>query len=102
VQAPVVATNVLAFLKHQAPVSEYEGYGACPLTVENGRIVLAEFRYGGKLAPTLPKWLLNGQKPTRLAWWLKKYVMPLMYWDGMLKGRELMVAPKPLNVKKGD
>ncbi|MBS1097114.1 TIGR01244 family phosphatase [Gluconobacter sphaericus] len=100
VQAPVVATNVLAFLKHQAPVSEYEGYGACPLTVENGRIVLAEFRYGGKLAPTMPKWLLNGQKPTRLAWWLKKYVMPLMYWDGMLKGRELMVAPKPLNAKK--
>ncbi|MBS1053374.1 bifunctional protein tyrosine phosphatase family protein/NAD(P)/FAD-dependent oxidoreductase [Gluconobacter kondonii] len=101
VQAPVVATNVLAFLKHQGPVSEYEGYGACPLTVENGRIVLAEFSYGGKLAPTLPKWLLNGQKPTRLAWWLKKYIMPLMYWDGMLKGRELMVAPKPLNAKKG-
>ncbi|MBS1066132.1 TIGR01244 family phosphatase [Gluconobacter kondonii] len=101
VQAPVVATNVLAFLKHQGPVSEYEGYGACPLTVENGRIVLAEFSYGGKLTPTLPKWLLNGQKPTRLAWWLKKYVMPLMYWDGMLKGRELMVAPKPLNAKKG-
>ncbi|KXV46876.1 beta-lactamase [Gluconobacter albidus] len=101
VQAPVVATNVLAFLKHQGPVSEYEGYGACPLTVENGRIVLAEFSYGGKLAPTMPKWLLNGQKPTRLAWWLKKYVMPLMYWDGMLKGRELMVAPKPLTAKKG-
>ncbi len=101
VQAPVVATNVLAFLKHQAPVSEYDGYGACPLTVENGRIVLAEFRYGGKLAPTLPKWLLNGQTATRLAWWLKKYIMPLMYWDGMLKGRELMVAPKPLNSKKG-
>ena len=101
VQAPVVATNVLAFLKHQGPVSEYEGYGACPLTVENGRIVLAEFSYGGKLTPTLPKWLLNGQKPTRLAWWLKKYIMPLMYWDGMLKGRELMVAPKPLNAKKG-
>ena len=100
VQAPVVATNVLALLKHKSPVSGYEGYGACPLTVENGKIVLAEFAYGGKLAPTLPKWLLDGQKPTRLAWWLKKYVMPALYWKGMLKGHELFVAPKPLKSSK--
>ncbi|EHH68853.1 bifunctional protein tyrosine phosphatase family protein/NAD(P)/FAD-dependent oxidoreductase [Gluconobacter morbifer] len=96
VQAPVVATNVLAVLRHQGLVSSYDGYGACPLTVENGRIVLAEFSYDGKLAPTLPTWLLNGRRPTRLAWWLKKYVMPVLYWDGMLKGHELMVAPRPL------
>ena len=100
VQAPVVATNVLAFLKRKDPVSGYDGYGACPLTVENGKIVLAEFSYGGKLAPTMPKWLLNGQKATRLAWWLKKYVMPALYWKGMLKGHELFVAPKPLKSGK--
>ncbi|MBM3097937.1 TIGR01244 family phosphatase [Gluconobacter cerinus] len=100
VQAPVVATNVLAFLERKTPVSGYDGYGACPLTVENGKIVLAEFAYGGKLAPTLPKWLLNGQKATRLAWWLKKYVMPALYWKGMLKGHELFVAPKSLKSGK--
>lgn len=100
VQAPVVATNVLAFLKRKDPVSGYDGYGACPLTVENGKIVLAEFSYGGKLAPTMPRWLLNGQKATRLAWWLKKYVMPALYWKGMLKGHELFVAPKSLKSGK--
>ncbi|GBQ10165.1 NAD(P)/FAD-dependent oxidoreductase [Komagataeibacter rhaeticus] len=93
VQAPVVAVNVLATLDHKPMAADYDGYGACPLTVERGRIVLAEFGYGGKLEPTLPTWLLDGRKPTHLAWFLKEWVMPVLYWDGMLKGRELMVAP---------
>ncbi|ATU71708.1 Sulfide:quinone oxidoreductase [Gluconacetobacter sp. SXCC-1] len=93
VQAPVVAVNVLAALDHKPMAADYDGYGACPLTVERGRIVLAEFGYGGKLEPTLPTWLLDGRKPTHLAWFLKEWVMPVLYWDGMLKGRELMVAP---------
>jgi len=79
----------------------YDGYGACPLTVERGKIVLAEFRYGGKLAPTLPAWLLQGTQPTWLAWFLKKVVMPKLYWDGMLKGKETMVAPVKLKDLKG-
>jgi hypothetical protein len=32
--------------------AQYDGYGSCPLTVERGKIVLAEFAYGGKLAPS--------------------------------------------------
>ncbi len=30
----------------------YDGYGSCPLTVERGKIVLAEFGYGGKRLPS--------------------------------------------------
>lgn len=93
-QAPVVAVNVLAALDGKAPVAIYDGYGACPLTVERGRIVLAEFAYGGKLEPSLPLWLLRGTEPTRLAWFLKEKVMPPLYWHGMLRGHELMVAPQ--------
>ncbi|GBQ22306.1 TIGR01244 family sulfur transferase [Gluconacetobacter sacchari] len=93
-QAPVVAVNVLATLDGKAPVATYDGYGACPLTVERGRIVLAEFGYGGKLEPTLPPWLLRGTQPTRLAWFLKERVMPPLYWHAMLRGHELMVAPR--------
>ncbi|MBB2168313.1 TIGR01244 family phosphatase [Gluconacetobacter aggeris] len=93
-QAPVVAVNVLAALDGKAPVAAYDGYGACPLTVERGRIVLAEFGYGGKLEPTLPLWLLRGTQPTRLAWFLKEKIMPLLYWRGMLRGHELMAAPQ--------
>lgn len=93
-QAPIVAVNVLQYLKGSDRFAHYDGYGSCPLTVERGKIVLAEFGYGGKLLPSFPKWLLDGQKPTRLAWWLKEQLLPPIYWDGMLKGREWLVKPK--------
>jgi sulfide:quinone oxidoreductase len=64
-QAPTVAENALCVLEGRAPRAVYDGYGSCPLTVERGKIVLAEFGYGGKLLPTFP--FLDGKKPSRLA-----------------------------------
>jgi|TARA_R100000501_G_scaffold13654_4_gene25003 sulfide:quinone oxidoreductase len=92
-QAPVVAENALAVLKGKQPEANYDGYGSCPLTVENGKIVLAEFLYGGKVAPSFPKWLINGSRPSRLAWQLKTQALPWIYWHGMLKGREWLAKP---------
>ena len=92
-QAPIAAENILADIKKQKAVYGYNGYGACPLTVERGKIVLAEFGYGGKLLPSLPLWLVQGTRPTRIAWWLKKTLMPILYWDYMLKGKEPLVKP---------
>ena len=92
-QAPTVAENIVADMKGGSAVAVYDGYCSCPLTVEQGKIVLAEFGYGGALKPTFPKWLLDGQKPTRLAWMLKAQMLPPIYWQGMLKGREWMAAP---------
>ena len=93
-QAPIVAVNVLEYLQGGSNFAHYDGYGSCPLTVERGKIVLAEFGYGGKLLPSFPKWLLDGEQPTRLAWLLKEQILPPMYWDGMLKGHEWLVKPK--------
>ena len=92
-QAPVVAVNVLAALEGKPPVADYDGYGSCPLTVEAGRIVLAEFGYGGKLLPSFPNWLIDGTRPSRLSWLLKDTILPPVYWHGMLKGHEWMVKP---------
>lgn len=92
-QAPVVAHNVLAALGRARGTARYDGYGSCPLTVERGRIVLAEFLYGGKLAPSFPAWLIDGTRPSRAAWRLKADVLPALYWQAMLKGREWMAAP---------
>jgi sulfide:quinone oxidoreductase len=92
-QAPVVAHNVLAGLGMVSGESHYNGYGSCPLTVERGKIVLAEFLYGGKVAPSFPSWLIDGTKPSYLAWLLKEKVLPTLYWQGMLKGRELLFHP---------
>jgi sulfide:quinone oxidoreductase len=92
-QAPVVAHNVLAALGKTQGSAQYDGYGSCPLTVERGKIVLAEFTYGGKVAPSFPSWLIDGTKPSRLAWLLKERILPPLYWEAMLKGREWMAKP---------
>lgn len=93
-QAPVVAHNLLANRKGAALSARYDGYGSCPLTVERGKIVLAEFVYGGKVAPTFPAWLIDGTQPSTLAWYLKERVMPPLYWKAMLKGREWLAQPE--------
>lgn len=96
-QAPVVAVNVLEVLKGQAPSAGYDGYGSCPLTVEKGKVILAEFGYGGKLLPSFPNWLVNGAKASRLSWMLKEKMLPPIYWNGMLKGHEWLAEPQKLD-----
>ena len=91
--APVVAENLLACLDGREPLMGYDGYGACPLTVERGRVVLAEFGYGGALMPTFP---LAPEVPRYSQWVLKRHLMPWIYWDLMLKGREWFAEPRPL------
>lgn len=94
-QAPIVAHNLLRDLGHGGERDAvYDGYGSCPLTVERGKIVLAEFGYGGKLLPSFPAWLLDGTKPTHLAWLLKERMLPPIYWKAMLRGREWMAKPE--------
>ncbi len=99
-QAPIVAHNLIkdlsaangeTFAKDDAV---YDGYGSCPLTVERGRVVLAEFGYGGKLLPSFPNWVVDGTRPSRLAWILKEQILPTLYWKAMLRGHEWMAIPK--------
>lgn len=98
-QAPVVAHNLLCDLGAiSAADVAYDGYGSCPLTVERGKIVLAEFGYGGKLLPSFPRWLIDGTKPSHLAWLLKEQLLPPIYWKAMLRGREWMAKPQSPNV----
>jgi sulfide:quinone oxidoreductase len=82
-----------AFSAGKNPHCTYDGYGSCPLTVERGKIVFAEFGYGGKLLPTFPKWLIDGTRPQRLPWLLKERILPPVYWKAMLKGHEWFVRP---------
>jgi sulfide:quinone oxidoreductase len=92
-QAPVVAENLIAVLAGKEPTAVYDGYGSCPLTVERGKILLAEFGYGGKLLPSFPSWIIEGTRPQRLSWLLKSEALPWIYWNGMLKGREWLAQP---------
>lgn len=90
-QIVVVAENLLAAKANMPLPMTYYGYGACPLTLEKGKIVLAEFGFGGVLLPTFP--LMNAVLPSRLYWILKKYILPIVYWQVMLKGREWLARP---------
>ncbi|HEE0243288.1 TPA: NAD(P)/FAD-dependent oxidoreductase, partial [Serratia marcescens] len=65
-QVVVAAENVAALIQGAPLTAHYDGYGSCPLTVEKGKVVLAEFGYDGKLLPTFP--LLDATQPSRLAW----------------------------------
>ncbi|MBL8499377.1 MAG: bifunctional protein tyrosine phosphatase family protein/NAD(P)/FAD-dependent oxidoreductase [Nitrosomonas sp.] len=89
-QIVVVAENILAEKEDRDLSTIYDGYGACPLTVENGKVILAEFGFGGKLLPSLP---LKPTIPSTIAWLLKAKFFPWLYWNGMLKGREWLARP---------
>lgn len=93
-QAPVVAENVLFDNGLRRAECAYDGYGSCPLTVERGKVVLAEFTYGGKVCSSFPGVVIDGTRPSRLAWTLKERILPPVYWQAMLKGREWMARPK--------
>ena len=99
IQAPVVAENLIAVFDGKDPTAEYNGYGSCPLTVEKGKIVLAEFGYGGKLLPTFPEWLIKSDEPSKVAWFVKEKMLPTVYYQLMLKGREWLAKPNKLSGK---
>ena len=80
-----------------SPAAQYNGYGSCPLTVERGKIVLAEFGYGGALLPSFPKWVIDGTKPSRAAWMLKEQILPPVYWRAMLRGKEWLAKPQKVS-----
>jgi len=84
-QAPVVVENLLAVLAGRKPEARYDGYASCPLTTGYGKLLLAEFDYDGKPTPSFP--LINTLQERRDMWLMKKYGLPRLYWNLMLRGR---------------
>lgn len=83
-QAPVTAANVLQFLRGEKPSAIYDGYTSCPIVTDYGKLILAEFDYDKNLKETFP---FDQSKERRSMYLLKRYVLPTLYWQGMLKGR---------------
>lgn len=90
-QAPVLVSNLLWALDGGEGKSEYDGYAACPLTTSAGKVLLAEFCYGGVVSPTLP---LDPRVPRRFYWWLKKSFFPLFYWHVLIMGKSWLSLHK--------
>jgi len=83
-QAPVVADNIVAHLQGRLLTGQYDGYASCPLVTGYGRLLMAEFVYGGIPKETLP---YDQSKERYSLYALKAYGLPRMYWHGMLRGR---------------
>ncbi|MFN6554328.1 NAD(P)/FAD-dependent oxidoreductase [Mycolicibacterium septicum] len=83
-QAPVVVENIGAALSGRPLPAAYDGYASCPIVTSSREMLLAEFDYDFALKPSFP--LLDPVKPHRPYWLLKKYGLPAMYWNLMLKG----------------
>ena len=83
-QAPVVVENIDSLLNGRPLTASYNGYGSCPIVTSSHSMLLAEFDYDLNLTPSFP--LLDPTKPHRGYWYLKKYGLPFMYWNLMLKG----------------
>ena len=84
-QSPVVVRNILRTRQGRALEAGYDGYASCPLTTAYGKVIMAEFVFGGKVTPTLP---LDPSKERWINWRIKTTGLPLMYWYYMLKGFE--------------
>ena len=85
-QAPIVAHNIVKDInKSSESYRHYDGYGACPLTVAYGKVMLAEFCYAGKVTPSFP---FDPTKPSSLYWQMKSKVFPWLQWNVMFKGKE--------------
>jgi len=89
-QVPVVVENITRLINNEDLSSkEYNGYSSCPLVTGYGKMVLAEFDYDNNFTPDpkLKQMLIkDSSKEHRRLWWLKKYILPRLYWNKMLKG----------------
>ena len=90
-QVVVLAENLLAVRMNRPLPMAYDGYSACPITVGNGQLILAEFGYNGKLMPTFGG---DPTVPRASGWYMKKFLFPSLYWHLMLKGHEWLARPK--------
>ncbi len=89
-QAPIVSENIFRMMKTNAITDmQYNGYSSCPLVTGYGKMVLAEFDYDNNFTPD-PKLkqmlIFDSSKEHWRLWILKKYMLPYLYWNKMMKG----------------
>lgn len=92
-QAPAVVENIKSLMDGKALTGSYNGYGSCPLTTSRGKVMMAEFIYGGKVTPTLP-FIAKPNEESSMMWHTKTIGLPLLYWEFMLKGYEKFLEPQ--------
>jgi sulfide:quinone oxidoreductase len=83
-QAPVVAANLMATRLGVPLPKSYNGYTACPVVTGYGTLVMAEFDYSKEPTESFP---IDQNKERYSMYAVKAYLLPQLYWHGMLRGR---------------
>lgn len=83
-EAPVLVKNLLALMESKSLNNRYDGYACCPLVTGYGKVIFAEFDYDKNPTPTFP---LDPTEERYSMWLLKRYGLPYLYWNRMLKGK---------------
>jgi len=87
-QAPVVVEQIRAAEAQTTTPHEYNGYSSCPLVTGYGKMVLAEFKYDNvRDSDPLLSTFVDTTNESWLMWILKKYGLPYLYWNQMLRGK---------------
>ncbi len=83
-QVPVVVENLRHLMKNETLSEKYDGYTSCPLVTGYDSLIMAEFGYDLKPQETFP---FDQNKERYSMYLVKRYVLPQLYWNGMLRGR---------------
>lgn len=92
-QVPVLVDNIVNALAENGELNnDYNGYSSCPLVTGYGKMTLAEFDYNNNFTPD-PKlkqlFISDSSKEHWRLWMLKKYMLPYLYWNKMMKGAKV-------------
>jgi sulfide:quinone oxidoreductase len=82
-EAPVTASNVLAFLEERPLTAQDDGYTVCPLITGYNNVVMAAFDDSQK---PISSFLVDPTKERWSMWLMKTKMIPWLYWNRMIKG----------------
>lgn len=82
-QGPVLVHHLFAKMDGKTSDDNYNGYASCPLVTSRSTCILAEFDYDGNPDETFP---FDQAKERYSMYLLKKWLIPFMYWNAMMKG----------------
>jgi sulfide:quinone oxidoreductase len=83
-QVPVLVENLISEMRGVQLNASYNGYSSCPIVTGYGKLVMAEFDYNNQPMETFP---FDQSKERWSMYFLKKYILPRLYWSHILPGR---------------
>ncbi|VDI75708.1 sulfide:quinone oxidoreductase [Mytilus galloprovincialis] len=82
-QSGYLEKNLTAVMSGKPAYAKYDGYTSCPLITGREKCIMAEFNYDSLPLETFP---IDQGKERRSMYHVKKDIIPIIYWNMMLKG----------------